>query len=313
MGLGLVELVELDQLPGAREVFNQTEVKYQALLAHLNTSYALCRVVKSQDSKPSGYVFLEINPAFELQLGVSQADVIGRDINDTIIGGGYMGLDWTSLLAATAQDGMPRVFEQQAAVLRRWFRITVFCPLEDQVAVLLADITQQKEKQQQVVYPDSRIGWSSQRLLEDRLMLAIIQAKRSREQLAVAIFDVDNVAALVETYGYEVGNELVQEIGRRTETCLRQSDTVARVGMATFVLILPSVKTKNFAVMVANRVLEQCRRPLLLRDTVAIPSGTISLCFFPDDQSNFAETVSKEDVSMYLSKKRKFPQVCLTF
>lgn len=316
MGVGLVELVNVDRLPCSGAVINQTEVKYRALLENLNTSYALCKVIKDYNGNPVGYVFLEVNPAFEIQMGVSHAEVVNRDLADTVIGGSYMGIDWFALFAATAKDGMPRIFEKQSEIVRRWFKISVFSPLEDHIAVLIFDITRQKEneeKQQHKAYYDPLTGLSSQRVLEDRLMLAILQAKRSRERLAVALFNVENLEAVVDSYGQEAGDELLQELARRTVGCLRQSDTVARISEETLALILPGVKTKTFAVVVANRVLEECRRPFVLKDATILPSGTISLCFFPKDQLTFAETISQEDVRLYLSKQRKFPQVCLSF
>jgi len=54
----------------------------------------------------------------------------------------------------------------------------------------------------------SEVKLSSQHLLEARLMLAILQAKRNREQLAVAMFSVDNFQWIVDTYGQAAGNEL---------------------------------------------------------------------------------------------------------
>lgn len=163
------------------------------------------------------------------------------------------------------------------------------------------------------VFSDTLTGLSSQRMLEDKLMLAIVQAKRSRELLAVALFDVENYEAFLKACGPEVGEELMQELARRTMSCLRQSDTVVRIGANTFVLILPGVKSRTNAVLVANRVLEACRKPFPIREKIIIAAGSISLCFFPRDQQNFAEAVSEDEVGMYLSKERKLPQVCLTF
>lgn len=163
------------------------------------------------------------------------------------------------------------------------------------------------------VFTDLLTGLSSQRMLEDKLMLAIAQAKRSRELLAIALFDVENYEVLAQDRGQEAGEELLQELARRTVSCLRQSDTVARIGEKTFALILPDVKSRTNAVLVANRVLEACRQPFPIREKIFIPAGSISLCFFPQDQQNFAEAVNNDDVGMYLSKERKFPQVWLTF
>lgn len=312
MGAGLVEVVNLEQLPCAREVFSQTEVKYRVLLEQLNNSYALFKILRDHHGHPAKYVFQEANPAFEMQMGVTQAAVIGKDIADTPIGIKYLGIDWSAILSFTAQDGMPRIFEKYSPVFKRWFRFSVYSPMEDLVAVLFVDITLQKEKQQ-AAHNDPLIGLPAQHMLEDRLLLAITQAKRSREQLAVAIFELENYVPLVELYGDKIGDEFIREIARRTLSCLRQSDTVARISLDTFALILPGVKTNTFAVMVANRILECCRQPIELRGETIISAGTISLCFFPQVPLNFAETVSKADARMYLSKQRRFPQVCLSF
>jgi diguanylate cyclase (GGDEF)-like protein len=315
MGMGLVELPNRDRLLYSRAIFNQTKAVYRALLENLNSGYILCQVRKDQYGNLSEYVVLEVNPAFERQLGFGRAEVIGRDIAALGLGA-CTGIDWPAILAETAEDALPRTFERHSEVLRRWFRLVVFSPLEGQLIVLLADITRQKEleeKQQRFAYRDLLTGLSSQRVLEDRLMLAIAQAKRSRELLAIALSDVENYEACKKECGPEAGEELLQELARRTVGCLRQSDTVARIGANTFALILAGVKSRTNSLLVANRVLEACRQPFPIRERIITPTGNISLCFFPHDQQNFAETVSKDEVGMYLSKERKFPQVCLTF
>lgn len=316
MGICLAEQGDIDLLSNSREdFFTWSEVKYRALLENMNNSYALYEVLKEQSGKPAGYVLLDVNPAFERQIGVLKEAVVGKDISETIIAARYMGIDWITLFNKTAKDGIARTFEKHSELLGRWFWIAVFCPREGYIGVLFSDITQQKdmeEKPQYYAYHDHNMEVSSQRLLEDRLMLAILQAKRNREQLAVAMFSVDNFQWIVDNYGQAAGNELLQEIARRTVRCLRQSDTIARVESDTFGIILPAVNSRTNAVMVANRVLEECRRPLLLRDVTIIVSGSINICFFPQDQVNFAEMVSPEDVKMYLSKQRRYAQVCLT-
>lgn len=143
-------------------------------------------------------------------------------------------------------------------------------------------------------------------------MSAMLQAKRTREQLAVAIFTVDNLSGLGTAYGQAALNELLREMARRIVSCLRQSDTVARIADDSFALILPAVKSRTFAVLVANRVLEKCSQPFYGQTAAISVTGSVCLCFFPQDQGNFAMTVDREVVAMYLTKRGKFTQACLS-
>ena len=302
----------MERIPWPVENFTPSEVKYRALIENITNGYALYEVRKDRRGEPVRYIFREVNRAFEKQMDTRKEDVIGREIAETVMAAGYSGIDWSRLFADTARDGRPRSFEKYSGLLGRWFWISVFSPLEGYVAVLLADITGQKEQLEHQAHYDLLTGLPNRLLLEDRLILALVQARRTREQVAVVFFDLDNVKLLVEVHGQQAGDELIQEIARRTVGCLRQSDTVARVGSDAFVLILPAVKTRTNTLLVANRVLEECRRPFRLADSRFTLTASMYIRFLPQDAAAFSGEISKKAARMYLSRQQHYAQVYLT-
>lgn len=302
----------MERIPWTVEAFTPSEVKYRALIENITNGYALYEVRKDQRGEPVRYIFREVNSVFARQMGARQEDVIGREIAETVMAAGYSGIDWSRLFQDTARDGRPRTFEKHSGLLGRWFWISVFSPLDGYVAVLLADITEQKEKLEYQAHYDLLTGLPNRRLLEDRLMLALVQAQRNREQVAVVFFDLENFKLLVEVHGQRAGDELIQEVARRTVGCLRQSDTVARVGSDALVLILPAVKTRTYTLIVANRVLEECRRPVRLGEAMITVQASMYIRFLPQDAATFSGAISKKDARMYLSRQQQYAQIYLT-
>ena len=82
----------------------------------------------------------------------------------------------------------------------------------------------------------------NRRLFEDRLTIALAQARRLRTQLALLYIDVDRLNRINDTLGHTTGDEVLRTIGRRLASCVRASDTLARLGGDEFVLVATNLR-----------------------------------------------------------------------
>ena len=85
---------------------------------------------------------------------------------------------------------------------------------------------------------DELTGLANRVLLKDRLSTAIAFHQRQSLQMAVLFMDLDGFKTINDTYGHDVGDELLQEVALRLQACVRESDTVVRFGGDEFVLLL---------------------------------------------------------------------------
>lgn len=105
------------------------------------------------------------------------------------------------------------------------------------------DITERKNMEKQMIHQathDPLTQLPNKTLLKDRLTQGINQAKRDKTIVAVLFFDLDQFKTINDTLGHDIGDILLQEVSTRIQSCIRQSDTLARWGGDEFIMVLPS-------------------------------------------------------------------------
>ena len=138
-------------------------------------------------------------------------------------------------------------------------------------------------------------------LFIDRLTVAMRHAARRRESLAVAIMDIDQFKAANTRYGHLAGDAVLQAVARRSIGCLREADTVARIGGDEFALILP-VANKRAGLDVLEKVRAGNALPVRYEDARIPTSVTIGASIYPQDGNNVTALWKNADLAMYAAK-----------
>ncbi|MGZ5430124.1 MAG: diguanylate cyclase domain-containing protein, partial [Thermoanaerobaculia bacterium] len=108
----------------------------------------------------------------------------------------------------------------------------------------LVDITDRRQGEERSRFQashDPLTGLPNRLLFSDRLSLAILQAQRYRERLAVMFLDLDHLKEINDGRGHAAGDEVLVKVAERLRSCLRGNDTVARLGGDEFLFLLPDV------------------------------------------------------------------------
>jgi len=173
-------------------------------------------------------------------------------------------------------------------------------------------------------YYDTLTQLPNRRLLNDRLGQAMAASKRSGLYGAVMFMDLDNFKPLNDTYGHDVGDLLLIEVGHRLTLCVREMDTVARFGGDEFVVMLSELdEDEKHSVVQAGIVAEKIRaalaEPYLLmckqEDSVAATiehhcTASIGVALFINHESSPEETFKYADIAMYQAKEGGRNRVC---
>ncbi len=162
---------------------------------------------------------------------------------------------------------------------------------------------------QQLAYFDQLTGLPNRALLNDRFKFSLSVAQRSGEHLAVMFLDLDHFKNINDTLGHSVGDELLMEISRRLKACLREEDTVSRLGGDEFILLLPGTDQEG-AREVATKLVATLQQSCKIQGYELTATASIGIVLYPEDGTDF-ETLSKHaDIAMYRVKQATRNDFC---
>ncbi|TMP41981.1 MULTISPECIES: diguanylate cyclase [unclassified Pseudoalteromonas] len=168
-----------------------------------------------------------------------------------------------------------------------------------------ADISAIKQHEQMLEYAathDSLTGLPNRALMCDRLKLALANLRRHSGNLVVAFIDLDGFKAINDTAGHEAGDNYLIAVSKAMLGCLRQGDTLSRVGGDEFVAILTNLSEPDDYVSVIERLLLAIKK-LPTFTTPSHCSASIGVARYPIDGYSESELLKKADQAMYKAKE----------
>ena len=170
----------------------------------------------------------------------------------------------------------------------------------------IQDITDRKKaeaKFQHAAMHDALTGLPNRTLLADRLRVAIARMNRTGiHQFAVLFLDVDRFKIVNDSLGHAFGDQLLVEMSRRLERCVRKMDTVARLGGDEFAVLLDGVTGPHEAIQTAERILASVSRPCVLGDHEVVGSASIGIAFSQTGYETPEDMLRDADTAMYRAK-----------
>jgi diguanylate cyclase (GGDEF)-like protein len=149
---------------------------------------------------------------------------------------------------------------------------------------------------------DRLTGLPNRSVFHDRLEMDIKKAHRSRLPLALLFIDLDHFKEINDTLGHDTGDQLLQQVGERLSTYVRETDTVARIGGDEFTITLGELQDLNTVTHVAQKILGDLAGPFQLGNKVAYISASIGITLYPQDATSAGELLRNADQAMYWSK-----------
>ena len=167
-------------------------------------------------------------------------------------------------------------------------------------------ITRLKYANEQVLHlahHDPLTGLPNRILFYDRLNQAISKARRDKELVGVLFLDLDGFKLINDTFGHDAGDLLLQQVAARAVACVRDSDTVARMGGDEFTLILQNIGTPENINLVAKKIIDAIGTPFLLNGKERSISVSIGISLFPTLGETADQLIKMADTAMYLAKQ----------
>ena len=177
---------------------------------------------------------------------------------------------------------------------------------------IFLDITDHKRAEdeiRQLAYFDPLTRLPNRRLLIDRLSQALISSQRRGEYGALMMLDMDHFKGLNDTLGHDVGDSLLREVSVRLASCVRQEDTVSRLGGDEYVVLLEGLGAEettavNRAMQVAEKIRQALSSPYLLepKNTEYHTTSSTGLTLFLGQAETVDVLLKHADLALYQAK-----------
>jgi diguanylate cyclase (GGDEF)-like protein len=150
---------------------------------------------------------------------------------------------------------------------------------------------------------DALTGLPNRTLFRDRIEQAISSGRRSEVASAVMLIDLDHFKEINDTLGHHAGDRLLEEVARRLEHSLGESDTVARLGGDEFGVLLPQLRRPGDASVVARQLLAGLREPFSIEGLTLEVDASIGMACHPAHGTGVETLIQRADIAMYSAKE----------
>ena len=169
----------------------------------------------------------------------------------------------------------------------------------------ISDITALKNAQLQMenlAFYDPLTGLSNRRLFKDRLSKAVAESKRRGTFIALLFLDLDQFKRINDSLGHDAGDQLLVEVANRLQDCIRESDTVSRIGGDEFTVLLTDIDSSHGVHHIAEKILQSLGKPIHLNNQEIINTASIGITLAPSDGDDDITLMRNADLAMYQAK-----------
>lgn len=257
----------------------------------------------------AGNRILAVNPAFTAITGYSAEEAIGRSPS-LLSSGRHDAAFYAAMRATLLRDG-----RWEGELINRhknghlydeWLKIAAVGEGDARRYVaLLSDITVKKKRDEEIWQRanfDELTGLPNRSLLADRMTQALARAERSGSLLGVLFIDLDHFKPVNDAYGHQAGDELLKQVAMRIGNCLRQEDTVARIGGDEFLALLPAIRDTEAALAIADKILAALLAPFKVEGHFVEIGASIGVAVYPAHGSSVDALIENADTAMYAAK-----------
>ncbi|MBF0401169.1 MAG: diguanylate cyclase [Magnetococcales bacterium] len=159
------------------------------------------------------------------------------------------------------------------------------------------------DRVQHLASHDTLTGLPNRMLFRELLDQEVRRSARYQQTLAVGFIDLDHFKAVNDTFGHEIGDQLLKAVSERARQQLRDSDLLARMGGDEFTLILSNIGDQGNAVAVCNKIVQALNEPFVLEGNLCQIGASIGLSLFPAHGQSVDALLQAADQAMYAVKK----------
>lgn len=160
-----------------------------------------------------------------------------------------------------------------------------------------------RDELHQLAHYDSVTKLPNRILGMDRLEQALRASDRHNSYTALLFIDLDGFKNVNDTYGHDIGDELLFEVGSRLASCVRDGiDTVSRLGGDEFTVTITNIQNKEEVYQVAEDILELIQENMCIREFNIAISASIGVAVSKMNRLDAEQMIKQADMAMYKAK-----------
>ena len=259
---------------------------------------------------------IQVNQAFLDTTGYREDEVIGK--NPRIMSSGihdkaFYSEMWQHLLRDGYWSG--EIFDKRKSgeIYPKRAKITAVRNERQQIThyvSVFCDLSERKKNEEEIrnlAFYDSLTKLPNRHLFLDRFSAALTSASRQNKFGAIMLIDLDRFKTLNDTLGHDYGDQLLIEVAIRLKACVREMDTVARLGSDEFVVLIEDVsddqgETSLKVGLIAEKIRESLARPYQFNGHQLLSSSSIGISLYTGNEKSIEELVQHAEMAMYQAK-----------
>lgn len=262
-------------------------------------------------------VILKVNPAFIEHTGFTADELAGqtpRMLKSGRHDSEFYAAMWQQINQTGCWQGEIWDRRKNGEIYPKWLTITAIKDQHGTVTHHVAtqvDISDRKEAENAIknlAFYDPLTLLPNRRLLQDRLHQALASCERSGHYGALLFIDLDNFKAINDTLGHLLGDCLLQHVAQRLTSCMREGDTVERIGGDEFVVLLENLSQDALSAAaqtktISEKILAALNHPYQLGIQEIYNTSSIGITLLSNQQQEFEELFKQADIALYQSKQ----------
>ena len=271
-------------------------------------------------SNPEAVVYLDkhsrvinINPRFTELFGYSLEEIKGKNINEGIIHPEGLKEEGKKFDKIALKKGYSNI-----ETIRKKKDGTTFPVLISGSPVIIkgkeigiigmyVDISEKKkleEKMSKLATHDPLTGLPNRILLVDRFTTAKGRAIRNNKKIALLFIDLYQFKDINDTFGHDIGDEILKQAAIRLLEQFRQYDTVTRFGGDEFAILIENISENRDIISILTKIFNSFERPFILDKKTFEVKVNIGIAILPDDSRDLPDLIRKADIAMYNAKTK---------
>ena len=197
---------------------------------------------------------------------------------------------------------------KELAELNQDLRVKQLQDLKESNLALQVEIIERRQAERrasELATRDALTGLFNRRALIERTEDAVVRASRRKENLAVMFLDLDKFKAVNDTFGHDVGDDLLRHVASRITASVRESDIVARIGGDEFIVLLEGLASDEDAARLAEKIVSTNLQICNIGPHRITISVSIGISMYPQDGSTAQELLKEADLAMYSAKQER--------